>query len=161
MPTSVVVSQITLANDRDAVRVKGTVGGTAFTTELKHFRFDPVSQPASVLAALLMSRYNLIVNKMADSTLGLNSRTVLIPVRDAKTSSIVYGSTPYAFVGYNIIEITATVDTVSTKIHVDQDLFLEWMSTGEDMGARMGKLLYNQAQRDVFNAANIATFSLS
>jgi hypothetical protein len=129
-------------------------------TTLHNYRWDPIGMPPNTLATLFLGRYNNLINSFSNPTLGLNGRTVNLTVRDARTSVIVYGATPYTFVGYSIVEIAATVDAVATVTQVDQDWYMEWASTGQDMGAVIGQKLFNQAQKNVLNAAAIATFSI-
>jgi len=165
MATSVVVTQIApLDNDLGRLHIKGTVGGNAFQMTSRNRYFDPVSMQdttagANGVASILLTQYNALVAAFATN---INSQTVPFAALDNQTISVVYGSTPYAFVGYDTVEVTATVNGQSTVAHFSQDVILEKSGAPGDEGlaAWMSKQMFAQRERNVSWAGLISTFSI-
>jgi hypothetical protein len=165
MPTSVVVSQIApLDGDLNNLHVKGTVGGTAFSTTVRNQRFDPVGLQSTVagetgLHSIYMARYNAIVAAFVAS---INGQTVTFADLDNQTQTIIYGATPYAFAGYETIEVTATVNGTSTIAHISQDHLLEKAGApgSEGFAAWLSRRLISQARRNTSYSLLIATYSI-
>jgi hypothetical protein len=173
MSTTVVISQIVQRSDIGATQVKGTVGGTTHYYQRQNLPLAiGAATTLNLSPAQFATEYGNHYNAQAAATAVLASQTyAYLPQPGGAQVIIVFGATPTVELSYDELEITATVNSVSTKVQVSQRNYLEYFAAGSNPNPAvnlftwLADLFWQQynlnLQAGRTNAVYIATFTLT
>lgn len=148
-----VISKIVISDDGRAADITGTVAGTAHLWRRADRPFVPkagVNPPTTmtpqVLAQEFADHYGLVVAASAV----LDGVTYTLPIAEG-SSTIVFAATTFAEVGYDQLELAATVGGTATKVHMTMEHFISMYRSlpSAELTRQIAQLFYNQSKLDV------------
>src|SRR5689334_16891335 len=123
-----VISQIVVSDDGMAADITGTVASVAHLWRRANRPFIPkagVNPATTMTPQVLAQEYADHYAAQIAASGSLDGVTYTLFVFGNVTSTIVFANPSTAEVGYNQLEITATVGGTSTVIHMTQEHFIE------------------------------------
>lgn len=148
-----VISQIVVSDTGMAADITGTVGGTAHLWRRSGRPFIPKSgtnPPTATTPQVLAQEFADHYAAQIAASGVLDTVSYTLPVTNT-TVAIAFNSTSTTEVGYGQLEIGATVATVATVIHMEQDHFISMyrnLGTAE-FTRQLAVKLYEQYKLDI------------
>ena len=148
-----VISKIVISDDGKAADITGTVGGNAHLWRRSGRPFIPkggTNPPTTMTPQVLAQEYADHYNALAAVNTALAALAYTLYVFGTTTSAIAFdNSAPVVEVGYDQVEIVATVDTTATVVHMGMDHLIEMYRGASDYIDQIARKLYNQAKLDL------------